>query len=523
MIDDSTRNTPGIRNQVTLKHLVSVIFWTALFTLAYAQSPLYTSNQNQYFLHGLANAGFGTLNHDWLAATLDPTPIFSGLIYLTGRFLFWPPIFYIYYGILAGTYLFSIYGIVSESLHTDTSRGKRWTYLTALLIIHSAALRFLVVRIFNTDWAFLFDGGVAGQRLLGSVFQPSTFGVFLCLSIYLFLRGKITWAVVSLVIAPIVHPTYLLSAAILTLVYMVLTFNERKNIRASLAIGTSAALAVTPTLVHTYLTFRGTDPISLARARELLVIFRIPHHAIPAEWFDGSVVIKLVFVLLAIILTRKTRLFHILFWPFVLSTLGSLTQVIIQSDVLALLFPWRLSAWLVPLSASVVVFWILEQTWPWIDKRVNRGVVIAASLILGFGLAVTGLSKSIWEYYEKKEGADRPMMAFVAENLEAGSVYLVPLDMQDFRLETGAPAYVEFKSIPYKDVEVLEWYRRVKAAGNLYRAPHRKTGCRMLAVLYSEGVTNVVLPVDHKAKKCSNLVNQYTDENYQVYRLTDDW
>src|SRR5205807_2098093 len=61
----------------------------ATFTVraAYGQAPLYYSNQNQYFLHGLAEAGCGTLDEDWLANTLDPTPLFSAAVALTARFL----------------------------------------------------------------------------------------------------------------------------------------------------------------------------------------------------------------------------------------------------------------------------------------------------------------------------------------------------------------------------------------------------------------------------------------------------
>jgi len=88
------------QNQVFLKRTLYVVFWSILFTLAYAQSPLFSSNQNQYFLHGLANAGFGQLSEDWLANTLDPTPVFSKLIEISWRALPWQPIFYIYFGIL---------------------------------------------------------------------------------------------------------------------------------------------------------------------------------------------------------------------------------------------------------------------------------------------------------------------------------------------------------------------------------------------------------------------------------------
>ena len=34
---------------------------------------------------------------------------------------------------------------------------------------------------------------------------------------------------------------------------------------------------------------------------------------------------------------------------------------------------------------------------------------------------------------------------------------LIASDLQQFRLHTGAPIYVDFKAIPYKDVEVIEW------------------------------------------------------------------
>ena len=43
------------------------------FGLSYGRSPLYTSNQNQYFLHGAARAGIGFLREDRLANTADPT------------------------------------------------------------------------------------------------------------------------------------------------------------------------------------------------------------------------------------------------------------------------------------------------------------------------------------------------------------------------------------------------------------------------------------------------------------------
>src|SRR4051812_14856219 len=88
----------------------SFLGWTLIFSLAYCQAPLYYSNQNQYFLHGLADGGFGYLDRDWLARTADSTPLFSLLVNATYRLLR-PEAFYVYYALLQGTYFASLVGL----------------------------------------------------------------------------------------------------------------------------------------------------------------------------------------------------------------------------------------------------------------------------------------------------------------------------------------------------------------------------------------------------------------------------
>ena len=67
-------------------------------------------------------------------------------------------------------------------------------------------------------------------------------------------------------------------------------------------------------------------------------------------------------------------------------------------------------------------------------------------------------------------------MSYVEANKAVWRYLPDPAKMQDFRLETGAPAYIEFKSIPYKDVDVLEWRRRVDFTRGFYT----QTRCRKL-------------------------------------------
>jgi len=529
-IEKRDTNEQNKQSRVLIRNLVFLVFWAALFTLAYAQSPLYTSNQNQYFLHGLARAGFGFLSKDWLVSTLDPTPVFSKFIEISWRTIPWRPVFYLYYGILAGVYLFSMLGIANQLWGISNTREKRWLYLTFLIILHSAALRFIVVSLFGENWDYLFDGGVAGQRLLGTVFQPSTFGVFLILSINLFLRGKRVWAIVCLLTATTFHPTYLLSAGILTVTYMGITFWETRELRAPLVLGLVALIGVSPILWNTLVTFGGTASDITAQARKLLVEFRIPHHAVIAEWFDASVLIKLGFVGLALIIlyfankavtvrssatiTLPAKLFHIILWPTLIALSLTLLQFFTANIILALLFPWRLSTWLVPLSLSIItgwlVFWVFEH---FHFERCSHWI-LAGSLAVALIFAITGVLKFSALWQEKHTAADRPMMAYVEAYKKSRDVYLIPIDMQDFRLETGAPAYIEFKSIPYKDTEVLEWRRRVEFARKFYAQPRCK---KISQWSEKEGFTHFVLPVDHEIVGCELVEPVYQDDAYGVY------
>ena len=155
-----------------IHQILKVVGFGLLFGIIYAQSPVYTSNQNQYFLHGLAAAGFGNLNFDWLANTIDPTPVFSKLIYITYLIAHNEFIFYFYYIVLMAIYLCSLIGII-RTIFNLQKHESILLFITTLIIIHSAALRFFLARGIGDEWTFVLEGGVAGQRVLGTVFQPS--------------------------------------------------------------------------------------------------------------------------------------------------------------------------------------------------------------------------------------------------------------------------------------------------------------------------------------------------------------
>ena len=376
------------------RRLARLTLATVLFSIIYTQAPLYTSNQNLYFLPGLAQAGYGNLAEDWLANRADPMPLFSALVSWTYRLTHLPALFYVYYALLIGVYLFSALGIVRNvgrlegwkvgtfqretpytwsggmvagGIHAD------WIYLALFLLVHSAAWRFLLGRTLGNNWIYLLEDGVADQRLLGTVFQPSAFGVLLVLSIYLFLKEHPYWAVISAALAASFHPTYLPGAAALTTAYVLLglvDYNRKvqrtsnvhrtsqlRQIMEACQPGLVALLAVLPILIYTSLNFTRSPAEVSAQARDILVNYRIPHHALASWWFDATAVIKIALVIFALFIVRKNRLFWILAIPFIVAVLLTIVQVLSGSTVLALLFPWRISIFLVPLSTALILAW----------------------------------------------------------------------------------------------------------------------------------------------------------------------
>jgi hypothetical protein len=92
----------------------------------------------------------------------------------------------------------------------------------------------------------------------------------------------------------------------------------------------------------------------------------------------------------------------------------------------------------------------------------------------------------------------------------------IPVDLQRFRLETGACIYVDFKSVPYAPAEVLEWLRRMEFAGSL--AAGEKWNAEARAALGREGITHVVR-LRSKPLSAGYLEEVFSGGGYVVYRV----
>lgn len=519
-----------IKSLVVRKSLLSVGQFLGLalvFGICYTQDALYIKNQNTKFLYGLANAGLGFLKEDWLANTIDPLPVFSFLVTVTYRYCS-EYAFYFYYLIILGVYISSNLGIVSFIYKINRSKVKYLSYLALIDAIHC-----IDIKIFDFETGFHLHSGVALQYVLGSYFQPSTFGVFLIFSIYAFLRNKPLLAVLALAFAATIHPTYISSAAILTLSYLIILYKEQRNFKRVFFVGALAFILVLPVFSYMSLTFRPTSPEFWEKAKSLIVNVRIPHHSLPGVWLkDSTAYIQIFLVFYAIYLIRETRLFLVMFIPTLTATVLTILQLFVNNSTIAFIATWRFSAFLVPISTFIITAAGISHLFDKFRKLIikNKKLLTSLSLIIIVALLIMGSVKQVKKL--TKYDGNLPMMKFVKQTRQSGQTYLIPFDISEtfsetskyrnldkFRLYTGVPIFVNFKSHPYKDTEIIEWYKRVLIAQRFYEAKDN-TSCVLLNTLSSDyGITHVVFQNPYPHAKCDRLEKLYENVHHVVYRI----
>lgn len=520
--------------------MIQYAWWALLFGLAYAQAPLYYSNQNQYFLHGLADAGRGQLHDDWLANTADPTPAFSFLVNFTASFLH-EYAFHFYYLGLLGIYAASLLAIFSYLAGDRDTVGRRLAFVVAVTLVHCAFVRWGSYRLLGADYAWYAQAGLAGQYALGAMFQPSTFGVLLIASIALFVHGLVFWSVTVAVTAALMHATYVLPAGMLILAYQ-LVLGRRGQWRYAFGVGLWGLVLVAPMLIFASIQFRPTSEAEFAEAQRLLVHLRIPHHCLPRLWCDGVAWGQIGWVALALLLVRKSALAVAIGVPFAIAAGLTLLQVATASDAIALLFPWRISAILVPIATAVILSRLVL-----ICSLPSPALVVGHILLIA--LAIAGPVLVLTRQGFQTNDDELPLYEFVRTHRQPGDVYLlpmkvpdlaktvrgsfssdwkpvaarqadvrlIPIDFQRFRLATETPIFVDFKSIPYRDVEVLEWRRRLFWNQEMYR--DRDWNQPDFAdELRREGITHVVT-TRHQEVKNERLKVAFEDANYRVFHL----
>lgn len=507
---------------------IALVVWSLTLGIGYAFDPLYKSNQNHKFLVGLARAGLGCLDHDWLVGTSDPVPLFSLLVEVTYRVAGdWP--FYLGYLLLMVPYLAGLISLFG-SLGPGRGEPPRLAFVAAILVLHSDLLGDLSRAIAGLDVRRVLIDGVAQQSLVDHYLQPSLLGVFLVLSVARFAQGKLGEASAFAAVPAALHFTYFLTAITLVATYLAIAIREDRGVTKRVMAPALLYSAITaPTLLYTAVTFAPTTPEAFCLAQHTLATVRIPYHCNPAIWFDRAAAARLLWVGLALGLVRGTKLFAVLAVSLSATIVLTVVQVATGSDALALLFPWRASTVLVPIATAIIVSGVVWRVAPTGPSRGPRcaGVTSLAAVLVIAQVGLYGAGSTRDRFRNRARPSFTAMIDHVRSHARQCYMFVVPIDSsrgeaQKFRLESGLPVYADFKSHPYKDTEVLEWFRRITLCRKVYVELRRygRIGQESAAVLRAAGVTHLLLDGSVSVLD-DGLHVEYRNLDYAIIRLTE--
>ena len=300
-------------------------------------------------------------------------------------------------------------------------------------------------------------------------------------------------------------------------------------------------VGLVPVVAFNAVRFQPTDAATFAEAQCLLAEVRIPHHALVSRWLDPIAGLQIVWILLSIWLVRRTPLGIVMIVATILAAILTAIAAVTNFHLLCLLFPWRISAVFVPLATAIVACRVSRccERLPTVSSIVAH-FIIASSLAAGvvhpffsFGYATNDerernlygavnrlghrgdvylIPTRIPPLNSGKRGA--ASTTFTAPPRPTPSSNLIPVDLQRFRLMSGRAIFVYFKSVPYADVEVLEWHRRVTLASSWYEKNEWD-----LQAIRREGITHVVVPAETLINSSGSWAVEYEDKFFRIYRL----
>lgn len=513
---------PFIYNNKKIISIINFLIPVIIFNITYLQRYIYRSNQHTKFIHGLAKAGYGFLKNDWFANTIDPLPVFSFLVFFTYKFLH-EYFFYLYQSILLGIFIWAILGISFSLFKIKDSKIKILMLFSLIILFHSQFIHEISLYLFKVSFLeVIYENGVAKQYLLGANFQPCVFGVFILLSIYYFLKNRPYIAVIFSAIAFTFHTGYVFFAGLLTLSYMIIILKDERDFKKAFLVGFLSLVLVSPVLIYDKIYFSATSPEIIKKAYDIIVNIRIPHHTDPRVWIDNTVYVKMIIITIAIFIVRKKKMFLILLLPFLAGIILTLVKLFTNSTFIGFLTPWRVSVFLVPLSTTIIFAYVVSKVFDRFGDFINRKeftvrmicyIMILIPLLFGLNLFINRFN-----FYLNKDIT--PLERYVFNNKTSNDNYLVPVKYMEFRINTGAPVFVTYKSHPYKDVEILEWDERIITAEKFYDLNTDFDRCEMLESLKQRyGITHVVLTNKQFNWKLNCLEELYKDTDNAVYKI----
>jgi hypothetical protein len=424
--------------------------------------PIVT-NQNQYLAHALAGHG-KAIDADWFAGTVDPYPAFTALARaifdISGMG-----------GIRCAAFLgttVALLGVYRLALELAPSARQRSIALAATVFVGATLVpvpfSLLPFPGILVQSAFM---GLGGQYIISkpAYLQPSMFGCLLLLAFPFWLaamrspqaanRHNFAIALVLTLCGCMLHPTYMVAVGVALFAAFLSDAWQRTWRRVGwytligLATVTST-IAANPAL----LAMSSSSP-EFSSALERFAFERIPHHTLWTRWETTDLLSFMLIACAVLVIGFRRKEAWLALWLSLALGMGLFCAALLpelRSVKLALLFPWRVSVFLVPVSATVLAVEVASAIDRWIGYRLRWAAVILAFALGGVGIVTSLQSVS--------PATSDTVVALVRASQVKG-VGLIPLELENMRLNAGVRIYVDWKSPPYASADLVEWWKRV--------------------------------------------------------------
>lgn len=424
---------------------------------------------------------------------------------------------------------------------------------------------------------------VGASYLFSTGLQPSTLATVIWLAVmWAFLCQRYAISGFLLALAGLFHTNFLiLGIGLFTLAHLFLKENKLAR-RLLVQIGPSVLLMgfSLPMLLE----MAGGE--SAKQARDIFLSIRAPHHYVPLTYLPqflylGGWLLCGVSASFAIVDFSLRRPVQALLAALAISVGGAtlLTTVVFVPQV-SQLYVWRLAPFLLILSQMIVAIWLARQlsgnSGPVRHSRILTGAsILGALMILRWTLRVSDLSVAFgvvavlvavyliaWFARRRANQAinqhavvmigyagiiaaallalpripeviqestllndDKAGLNAWARQTPDTSVFLVPVELGNFRLLAERPIVVDWKSTPIRPDELIEWHKRISTLAGKpvhsfneavagYRS-HNLVSLRRIAAIYHADYIVIDTAKHNLADKHERPV--FSDGNYSVF------
>jgi hypothetical protein len=437
--------------------------WVVILVLGCADTVAvpFVLNQNQYLAHALASYS-KSIDGDWLVGTVDPYPVFT---VFACSILYTFDVGGVRAVALLGT-IVALLGVYRLAGILAPSSCQRSIALSATVIVGASLFTapYRVPLVGGGGSAFM---GLAGQYIISkpAYMQPSMFGCLVLLSFPFWLtamqsptsanRRNFVLALALTVCGCMLHPTYMVAVGFALIAAFLSDAWQLNWSRTKWYALIGVTVAVSTVAANPPLLTMSSGSAEFAWALQRFAFERIPHHTIWTRWSATDLSYIVLILSAAVVIAWRRKNAWLARWLLLALGIGLFSAALVPilgSAKLALLFPWRLSVFLVPISATVLAVEVAVVINLWSGDLLRWSIVILA-FVLGF----LGSMRSL----RAVSPATADAATLLVRTSHVSGVGLVPLYEENVRLNAGVRIYVDWKSPPYTSEELIEWWKRV--------------------------------------------------------------